>query len=106
MKRLWLLLFCCVVVPVQADILLGDLVGGGDGSGNATAGVIGINADTGEFATAHIASYPNTLGAVAPVAGSDYVDSVFIITEANNPISTAGITFPQASAIMGPAPVF
>jgi hypothetical protein len=48
-------LICCIVCALYfttahaADIVLGDLVGGGDGSGNAAPENRGINADTGLF---------------------------------------------------------
>ena len=60
-----------LLLPVQADILLSDIVGGGDGSGNAPAENVGINPDTGDFATASInADIWNTDDGLVPVSES------------------------------------
>ncbi len=76
----------------QADILLSDIVGGGDGSGTAPAENVGIHPDTGEFSTQHVGAIWNSGDGLVPVPDSEYVDSVFLITQEENPITTTGIT--------------
>ena len=79
-----------VVAPAaaRAQVILSDIVAGGDGSGNAPAGVIGIDPRNGEFTDTGIAGHIFETDAVgdalnpSPVAASDLVDSVFIIGEA------------------------
>jgi hypothetical protein len=96
MRRLTVL--CAVLalsftVVKAADILLGDLVAGGDGTGTAPAGNLGINPDTGLFGQAALGGYANTGDAFAPALESDYVDGVFILTAAQTTITTTGLVF-------------
>ena len=71
--RLWkLMALVCVSAVVSAEVLfdntaqagevyLGDIVGNGDGTGNATGEYVGINADTGFFEVGHNnADIPNS----------------------------------------------
>ncbi len=93
------IVICCVVCALfvatagAADIILGDLVGGGDGSGNAPIENLGINADTGVFSQIQLLGYLDTGEALAEVTESPYVDSVFIMTAPTIPITTTDITF-------------
>jgi len=96
MKTLALCFGVCVLLVATvgaADIVLGDLVGGGDGSGNAPPTNLGLNADTGAFGLAELQGYRNTGNALVEVTASPYVDSVFIMTAPTTPITTTGVVF-------------
>jgi uncharacterized repeat protein (TIGR01451 family) len=75
-------------------ILLSDIVGNGDGSGNAVPGIVGIDPDTGVFQTAPFyGAVTNTGSVLAPVSANPSIDSVFIITQQMMPINAQGVTF-------------
>ncbi|MBI4607033.1 MAG: NPCBM/NEW2 domain-containing protein, partial [Planctomycetes bacterium] len=94
---------------------LGDIAAGGDGSGTASAGQIGIDPRNGQFATAPVDGHiqetdPEADGLnPSPVPGSNYIDSVFFIGPALDPtaptfaqaITQSGVTFdfPTADGI-------
>src|SRR5262245_38427499 len=78
------LLACAVACgpPVRADVLLSDIVGGGDGSGNAPPANIGINPDDGTFRTAYIFGNVVNTGDNPQVVDDDttpFIDEVFIM---------------------------
>ena len=89
------------------EILLGDITLGGDGTGNAPAGNIGIDPRNGAFVTAGLAGTIMETDAEgdginpSPAQDSDYIDSVFIIGPAGDPpadptpqaITQSGVTF-------------
>ncbi len=80
----------------ETVIVLSDIVGGGDGSGTAPPENTGINPDTGVFETTNIfGNVPNTGDALHIVDDdvSEYIDSVFILTEATMPINSEEVTF-------------
>jgi hypothetical protein len=64
---------------------LGDLVGGGDGTGTKPPEIVGINIDTGKFETTHLRGEvargqdPAQKNLLAPVTESPWVDSVFFL---------------------------
>jgi len=84
---------------VQADILLSDVVAGGDGSGNAPPENWGINPDYGtfvDFNSIHITHAIFNTGdnpQAVPDEVSPYIDSVFIIEEVPMAINSAGVIF-------------
>ena len=80
----------------ETVIVLSDIVGGGDGSGTAPPENTGINPDTGVFETTNIfGNVANTGDALQIVEEevSEYIDSVFILTEATMPINSEEVTF-------------
>jgi hypothetical protein len=97
--------------PSAQEINLGDITGGGDGSGNAPAGNLGIDEATGLFVTAENGGTVTDTDGInpSPVIDSDYIDSVFIIGPPAVPgsdpfpqgITQSGVTydFPLADGI-------
>ena len=81
----------CALVAGRLEgqlVNLGDIVGGGDGSGTAPPENVGINPDTGIFETVHVnANVANTGDnpQVVDPGTSPYIDSVFILDV--NPIA-------------------
>ncbi len=81
-------------------INLSDIVGGGDGSGNAPPENVGLSQDTGLFVqtitSANVAN--TTMDNPQPVFDSDYIDSVFIINGLVAPpemaITSTGVLYP------------
>ena len=83
-----LLLLGLATTDAKAQIILSDIVGGGDGTGNGPAAVIGIDPRNGEFTGTSIGGHIFETDDVAdgvnpsPVGDSAFVDSVFFIGEA------------------------
>src|SRR5687768_4937176 len=91
-------LLCAVValLPVRADILLSDIVGGGDGSGNAPPEYVGINADDGTFRTAYIFGNVGNTGDNPQIVDdevSPYIDAVFVMDLPTMVLNSGGVTF-------------
>ena len=85
------------VEPQPIPIDLGDIVGGGDGTGTASPAVMGINPDSGHLDLG-FTDGPIDAGdgmAFQPVADetSPFIDSVFLIELEAMPINSAGVTF-------------
>ena len=88
-----------LVVPAAAlaQIDLGDIAAGGNGTGTADPAMIGINPDTGLIEAAFIDA-PIAISdgqGLAPVADatSPYIDAVFLINAAQMSINSAGVKF-------------
>jgi hypothetical protein len=83
----------------RAEILLSDVVAGGDGSGNAPPENWGINPDDGTFVdwnaihVTHAIFNSGDNPQVIPDDSSPYLDSVFIIEEVPMAINSAGVIF-------------
>ncbi len=70
--------------PASGQILIQDIIAGGDGSGNAPAANVGIDQRNGQFITAHAVGTnqetdPEGDGVNPSPGASEYVDSVFYI---------------------------
>jgi hypothetical protein len=99
-----LLVFCLVVAPAggtaAAEILLGDIVGGGDGTGGVPAEFMGVNPQTGQF-SADAAERDYGPGDPNPAPGaSAFIDSVFVLgpnpdglVTVTQDITQSGVTF-------------
>ncbi len=104
--RLWkLMALVCVSAVVSAGVLfdntaqagevyLGDIVGNGDGTGNATGEYVGINADAGFFEVGHNnADIPNSGENPQFVEESPFIDSVFLLSTPMQTINMEGVAF-------------
>ena len=79
---------------VAGEIYLGDIVAGGDGTGNAPGENIGVNADTGFFEFGHNnASIINSGANPEFVEESTFIDSVFIIETPLQVINLEGAAY-------------
>jgi hypothetical protein len=82
-----------------ADVLLSDIVGGGDGTGTAPPGIWGIDADTGIFKDYYENVAVSNTGDNPQIVDdgvSAFIDSTFILDSASVAINSAGLTFSDA----------
>ena len=92
---LYFLTLSVMTVKVTGEeIILSDIVAGGDGRGTAPQQNIGINADLGVFEdTNRDSEIPNTGAALQPVVVSCLIDSVFITDQTPMQINSQGVVF-------------
>lgn len=89
-SRLWMVFAVLALVfpalsregVLAQEIHLGDLVAGGDGSGNAPPGNTGIDPARGQFTSTFFDGVVLDTDGVnpSPVPGSQYLDSVFFLS--------------------------
>ena len=84
------------------EIILSDIIAGGDGRGTAPPDNIGIRADLGTFEQEYVnGRIENTGDALQPVGASPLIDSVFIIDQTPLAINSQGLSFDFPAADLG-----